>query len=397
MVNKESDAVPRVVVVEDSNSVRFWFEEVLSEHGYQVTAFSSVHEARQYLLSHIVDLIVLHHFVPDGTGTDVFQDIRQWPHHVLTPVIVISAADDSLVRQRALALGADEFLHKPLDRNFFLAIVRSRVQRGISAREFHEERYASFKRQVVRTLSHEFRTPLTAISAGIDLLKERIVPHEDDIAISLLDTVLRGLDRLERLVKDFITVQQIYSGTFAESASHRRSIIPIGELMASVCEVIKPMIDEASLQLVVDIEPTHYAVHVCEHHILEIIRRLISNSVKFHRGSFPIEIRSTVQDGKLRIAIADRGPGIESGRIREACALFMQLDREVHEQQGAGIGLAVASYLTQINGGRLIFANREDEEDPAGAQQTCGAVVYLELPCAEFLVSRPELSNHGTP
>ena len=85
----------------------------------------------------------------------------------------------------------------------------------------------------------------------------------------------------------------------------------------------------------------------------QALAELIANAVKFSPADSQVNITQWQSGSQVRISIVDEGPGIPEGRLEEALEGFSQLDRETTEQQGMGMGLALAEGIIQAHGGTL--------------------------------------------
>ncbi len=128
-------------------------------------------------------------------------------------------------------------------------------------------------------------------------------------------------------------------------------------------------------------------VRVVESQILDCLDRLVSNAIKFSEGLKEVEIDLDVEGREARFSVKDRGCGLPPDNIESACEIFTQLDRDVREQQGGGMGLAIARRYATAHKGRLEFAAREGG----------GAIVTLVLPLSDeatLTQTSPSMTEH---
>ena len=100
-------------------------------------------------------------------------------------------------------------------------------------------------------------------------------------------------------------------------------------------------------------------IKIFDAHIHDVLGRLISNGIKFSPNNPTVTVVVCKLDKEVAFEVRDRGMGINGAKVQEAVDAFGQLDRDKLEQQGGGLGLAIASRLTQINRGRIEFDGRE--------------------------------------
>jgi chemotaxis family two-component system response regulator PixG len=105
---------PTVVIVDDSSSVRLFFERVIAPLDVELEMFASANDAFMYLETHKPDLLFLDIIMPEKDGLTFLQELRRLPLHEDTPTVVISSKDYAQDRVAAKELGVVEFVAKPM-------------------------------------------------------------------------------------------------------------------------------------------------------------------------------------------------------------------------------------------------------------------------------------------
>ena len=105
---------PTVIVVDDSPSVREFFERAASEFDIELHCFGSAADATEYLSDNTPDLVFLDIIMPDKDGLTFLQELRKSPRHERTRFVVISSKDYAQDRMTAKDLGALDFVAKPV-------------------------------------------------------------------------------------------------------------------------------------------------------------------------------------------------------------------------------------------------------------------------------------------
>lgn len=230
--------------------------------------------------------------------------------------------------------------------------------------------FDAYRKRVVHTLSHEFRTPLSAINVGIELLMEHRQSLDCASATNVLEAVRRGGLRLERLVRDFLILQQMEAGITKEVFASHASAVSVAEIVERYMNFKAPLHGEEGASFSVHVDAVAAHVHAVESNILDCLDRLVSNAVKFSEREKHVEIDVTVQEREARFAVKDRGCGIDRAKVDTVFELFSQIDRDMKEQQGGGMGLAIALRYARAHNGRLEMTTREGG----------GTIVTLVLP-----------------
>jgi signal transduction histidine kinase len=308
--------------------------------------------------------------MPQMDGYELHENIRGTPQFSHIPFVFLSALSDSVQIRRGKEAGADDYLAKPFDPQELVAVVRGKVLRSKNLQQGSEQCYDSYRKKVIHTLSHEFRTPLVAINTGTDLLIERKGTIEESKVRHLLEAIQRGGRRLEQLVNDFMSLQQIEAGIAKRVHDAHANHQKVSDLLNTFRESNTEWLAEERFALSITDQSEGASVRVYAPQVLDILSRLTHNSVKFKLKILTIDLVAYRQLEEVFIEVRDRGIGMDPDRVREAVDVFGQIDRDKLEQQGGGLGLAIANRYAVLNGGRLEFESRKGG----------GAVVTLVLP-----------------
>lgn len=128
-----------VLLIDDEPSVQFGFSAYLGKTGYQVQTAGSITEARNKLVHGSFDIILLDLSLPDGNGLDLIAEIRQ--NHPEVALVVITGRGDVPVAVKAMQLGADNFLTKPVDMNELNVYLNKSVElKGLRSKELTRKR-----------------------------------------------------------------------------------------------------------------------------------------------------------------------------------------------------------------------------------------------------------------
>ncbi|MCB0336237.1 MAG: hybrid sensor histidine kinase/response regulator, partial [Bdellovibrionales bacterium] len=317
-------------------------------------------EGLTVLENKVVDVIVSDVMMPEMDGYAFYQAVRKNSEYSHIPFLFLTSLSSSNEMHFGQERGIDGYLIKPFQPAELLSVIKGKLQRSRELKIGSEERYDSYRKRVIHTLSHEFRTPLVAINTGTELLLEQSGNLEVGKIKNLLEAIQRGGQRLERLVNDFMLLQQIEAGVALRLFNNRASAKKFDDLVISFFESQRSWLQDEGFTYSIKSHCDGQQVKVYEPHILDIFQRLLSNAVKFSDTTKDIQIVAYPQERELLVEIRDRGIGLDEERIKEAIDVFGQIDRERLEQQGGGLGLAIATRYSYINQGRLEFSNRKD-------------------------------------
>ncbi len=359
-----------ILVVDDNPLIGNVLKSLLLSENYTVHVCSNGQEALKLLEERGVDVIICDVMMPHMDGYELHDLIRQRSELNHIPFIFLTALGDSEDIRKGRETGADDYLVKPFDPATLLSTVKGKVARARNLQSQSEARYETYRKRVVHTLSHEFRTPLVAINTGTELLIDQKDKLDSEKIQNLLEAIRRGGLRLEKLVNDFMLLQQIEAGVaqnlFRTRALNKSIKDVVRQFHANICEELQSQGCACTLTEHCD----DSVVLMYEPQVLDILQRLVSNAVKFSIHEKSIELHLCPCGDEIAVEVRDRGIGIDPAQAREAIDVFGQINRDKLEQQGGGLGLAIANRYAIIHGGHLEFERREGG----------GSVVSLVLP-----------------
>ncbi len=198
------------------------------------------------------------------------------------------------------------------------------------------------KTALLRSVSHDLRTPLTAIlSAAAALDPQR--PDGEEVA-EVREVVLEAATRLAALVEKLLDLSRLQSGSPEQHVGAYSLDEVIGEAVEHVAadrKLVRMSLDDALPLLEGD--PSQ---------IERAFANLIENAVRYSGGK-PVAIRARTVSGRVRIRIVDQGPGIRAGELERIFLPFYRSPGQSPSHQGAGLGLAIAKGFIEVNGGRI--------------------------------------------
>ena len=203
------------------------------------------------------------------------------------------------------------------------------------------EREDLAKTAVLRSVSHDLRSPITAIMTASEVLAGSASAAERD---ELVDSIRLQIRRLDRLVANLLDLSRLEAGV----ATPVFEVWPVDGLVARALEAIGPESDEIDVLL----PPESPAVEVDATQLEHVLVNLLENALKFSAPDAGVQVRAEQVDGEVVVRVIDRGPGIAPADQR---AIFEPFDRgsSANGKRGSGLGLAIARGFLQVNGGRL--------------------------------------------
>ena len=202
-------------------------------------------------------------------------------------------------------------------------------------------------RRFTADASHELRTPLAVIRGiGEAGLGETRTPAEYKEAMG---SMLEEVDRLTNLVDTLLRLSHGDAGTVRLS----RSVFDLGQLARDVAASLGILAEERSQRLRVD-APDGVSVIADRLVLREAITNIVDNAIKYSPRASSITVRVDTSGSNAQIAITDEGPGIATPDRERIFDRFFRLDEaRSREHGGAGLGLAIAKWAVEVNGGHV--------------------------------------------
>lgn len=351
------DTKKKILVIEDVHYLRNDVMEMLRFEGYDVAGAENGMIGIDLALQYKPDLIICDIMMPGLLGYDVLEELRKHPETDTTPFIFLTAKTDRVDVRHGMGLGADDYITKPFYTNELLETVRARIEKSerINTRihEGIEEAMGDLRENITTALPHELRTPLNTIIGYSDFI---IADHQSINPQDLLEWATfineAGL-RLYHLVENylaFVRAETILRNPAYQRQSRTKTTYNVDSLLQFTLQnSAQRKGREADLEL--DIAPLS-PVAVEEGDLTKIVQELVDNACKFSEPGTPIRVHASEDGDQLVFAITDHGRGMTEEQIQSIGA-FMQFERFVYEQQGAGLGLVICRRLAQIYDGSL--------------------------------------------
>jgi two-component system, OmpR family, sensor histidine kinase KdpD len=231
---------------------------------------------------------------------------------------------------------------------------------------------------ILAAVSHDVRTPLAGIKAAVSSLRQPDVALSEDEEDELTTAIEDSADRLDALLSNLLDLSRLQVGGIAP----RTDDVALADVVAGAATGLP------GESVDIDVSPD-LAVRTDAGLLERVVANLLHNAVRFSPTDEPVRVTASENDQEVRLAVADRGPGVRGeGKVR----MFEPFQRlgDAPDGDGIGLGLAVARGLTESLGGHL-----EAEDTPGG-----GLTMIVTLPdVASDPVDRelPESPTGGTP
>lgn len=262
---------------------------------------------------------------------------------------------------------------EPFGKQLALALEGVRLSEQVRRAEMEAEAHR-LKASLFSGVTHDVKTPLAAITASVtSLLDGR--GFTPDQSREHLEMIKQEAERLHRVVNNLLDLARLRAGALYPT----KEPAAVDEVIESVVARMRPQLDGREVVVRVRDDIPEVGMDVVQ--IDQVLTNLIENAVKFSPPNGELVVSAVGDPDKVRVTVADAGPGIPKG---EEELIFEPFQKGSPDVPGTGLGLAIARAIVTAHGGR-IWVTRP----PRG-----GAAFTFELPCD---ISRTEEVGRGQP
>jgi signal transduction histidine kinase len=202
---------------------------------------------------------------------------------------------------------------------------------------------------VLGNISHEFRTPLAAQLAAIELLRDGIDGMSAESQRELLANLERGVLRLMQLIDNLLESVRIEAGQL----SIREQSVDLTEVVDEAAGLLSPLLTQRNLRLDIDRPGIAATVRGDAQRLLQVLINLIANAAKFAPEGSTIHVGGAARGGRVDVWVEDEGAGVPGGSTE---AIFERFQRGVGSEPdapGLGLGLWIVKSIIERHGGHI--------------------------------------------
>lgn len=306
------------------------------------------------------------HDMETGIGTSILPSVpwRFLPLHANDKVAGVLGARPKIVPPPPLAQTLSTLAGQTT-----MALERARLAMQ-TARAQAQEDSQKLRNALLSSLSHDLRTPLTAIRGAAETLAQSGTALAPAIRADLLASIIQDTARMTKFLANIMDMARVEAGV----VTVRRERLRLAELV------------EAAISRVSGTEYTGVNIALDASHVLadpvlleQVLVNILDNAVKYAPPDSRVTIQVTRQGDKVRLAVADEGVGIPPGELEAVFDSFFRATRGDRVAPGTGLGLAIAKAFTKAMGGS-VSAQSPRLDLPADGLP--GTIITVELPAA---------------
>jgi two-component system sensor histidine kinase CreC len=206
--------------------------------------------------------------------------------------------------------------------------------------------------QYVQKLTHEIKSPLSAIRGAAELLEEEMPPEQQT---RFLSNIRHEANRIQEMIDRMLELSSLENQKILENMES----LSFASVVKTVIESKRPMLSKRNLTLV-DRVPEAVMVRADRFLLFQALSNLLQNAIDFSPADGSIELTGAVDDKNLLFIVEDRGTGIPDFALKKVFDKFFSLQRPDSGKKSTGLGLNIVKEIAVLHKGDVKLENRPD-------------------------------------
>lgn len=361
----------KILVIDDAEFILESTSTLLRFEGFEIFTANNGVQGLEKVFKHKPDIILCDISMPLLDGFGVLEKIRETNETQTIPFIFLTAFTDKANMRAGMERGADDFLVKPFTREELIAAINAQRKKREKFKTVIEKRVDELGKIITNALPHEFRTVLSQIVGSARYIKSDLKNLDLEDIMEISSDILQSAERLNKITENYLIYTRIES--FMSSPKKRQQLrtFKTDEPTASLVDLSSTIAEKYNRINDLDIEgdASNIFIEVSTESYHKIINELVDNAFKFSKEGQKVKLKFWLQQPFLYVRIEDKGIGIDKESLDKIGA-YVQFDRNINEQQGLGLGLAIAKKLVELHSGNFLMQSEPGE----------GTSVVISLP-----------------
>ncbi|WP_455221459.1 hybrid sensor histidine kinase/response regulator [Kaarinaea lacus] len=320
---------------------RAGYNVVLAEDGYQ--ALGQIEESS-------FDLVLLDIMMPGISGLETLEEIRKKHTLISLPVIMVTADDLEQSIIKALQLGANDYLTKPL--NIQVALARIKTQLALKD-------LAALKDEFVRFASHDLKKPLIVMMDIASEIKKSVVPGStvtEDLP-ELVDLITRTGENMQQVIAGFLNTES--SSTTTPEPRYKK--ILLNDIVDKSLQANESYARKKGVKLKKELADDLPVIEADEFRLSQVLDNLIGNAMKFSPRETTTVVRTLADDNYVYAEVCDGGPGLTEEDMKKLFTRYAKLsNRPTGGESSSGIGLSMSKQFIELHKGQIGVRNNPE-------------------------------------
>ncbi len=365
-----------ILVVDDNVQNLALATAALEDDGYRVREATSGEEALAALLDELPDCVLLDVRMPGMDGFATCERLRQLPGAKGIPVVFLTAQRDLETFERAISVGGDDFLTKPLSPAELLVRVQAALKLGHMTHELREHydlvrrqrddlmRLQLQKEQLSSFVIHDIKNPINTVDLHAQLLLRRAELSER--SRHSVEQIRQEVRSIMRLVLNLLDISKSDEGTLVAQLQK----VDLGQLVSEVAQEFRIRAESGRISIATHLEA--WSVKADPDLLKRVLENLLDNAIRYAPEDSQVTLSAGPAGELVAIRVADQGKGIPEAMRERVFDRFARLGEDGGAgRSGRGLGLQFCKLAVQAQGGSIAV----EEASP-------GAVFCVKLPPA---------------
>jgi len=201
----------------------------------------------------------------------------------------------------------------------------------------------------VANVTHEIRTPLTAIIGYLETIQSGAI-NEIEETKKFIDIILKQAERLNRLVKDLLTISNI---EMKQAVLHFESV-SLSMVVANVISLIRANAEAKNITITSDLREDMATINADKDKLIQIFVNILDNAIKFTPDGGTVFLKTEPSDDFAVVSVTDTGIGVSRDDVGRLGERFYRVDKSrSRDLGGTGLGLSIVKHLMMAHGGRM--------------------------------------------
>jgi len=339
------DTQPSILVIDDEPDNFDVIETLLDGQGYQLHYAPSGQQALTRLNSFQPDVILLDVMMPDLDGMEVCRRIKADVQWETVPIVMVTALTAKEDLARCLGAGADDFISKPINS----LELRARVNSMLRIKQQYDNLQALLKlrEDMVNTIVHDLRNPLTSIVLSTEILRFPGLSFEKQQ--QKIEQIAIACQQLQSLINSLLIMAKLESGKMVLNYTE----VDLCGLCISALADVEAIAAQKNLTLISELPKPGETVKVDAAIFRRVLDNLLSNAIKFSPSDSQVILRAeNLAAGGTKIQVADSGSGIPEN-LRQSIFEKYEIGTVNPQVSQIGLGLAFCKMAIDAHHGRI--------------------------------------------
>lgn len=351
----------KILIIDDEPDNFDVIDALLDVEDYELSYVANGEQAFDLLSEFQPDVILLDVMMPQMNGIqfcDKFKSNPQWKH---IPVIMVTALNSKEDLSECIAVGADDFISKPVNG----MELRSRVRSMLRIKEQYDalQETLQLREDLSNMIVHDLRNPLTSIILSAEILRLGNLSQERQFQKS--NQIIASGQQLQSMIDSLLLMAKLNSGKLII----QRTDVDLCKLCSLAISDLQASLIYKNIEIISDLPEPGGSISLDLNLCRRVIDNLLSNAIKFSHPNSQIFLNANYPaPGRAKIQVVDSGPGVRE-ELRQVIFEKYEIGTINKAASQIGLGLAFCKMTVEAHGGKITVESNQPQ----------GAIFTIEI------------------